>query len=254
MIDLFQTIGKTKAQLENWPLDKEFQLFRRKNSEKAMIQEMIGSVVRKRFWKRAVEIGGNFLCAYSSQVGKICIVEKDKVRAKTFQKTAPQNAEIVNSSWQRFFPNKHYDLAVLAHSVCYFHPNNRKRQLEKLFSCMRKGGKILIVTNALSGDYLSLKHFFYSKNNWNGFLRNNTFLYILNFFVEKPVSISVSQFRATIKAKDGEEMLKKLEFLFGYERQHYALRRKQILKFLRQNQMDTRFSLDNSIFVIQKNV
>lgn len=207
---------------------KSFDLFLKNTDEKKVLVRFIRSNGLLGKTKDFLDIGsgnGSLAVPISEQVKTTTIIEPN---VEFIKKLNVKKYKVLKKRWENVELMKKFDFILAAYVVTYFHPADRQSLIEKAYSYLKPGGKLLIISiDSNRGSWRGIHSYFYKLMG----LRHKSSDIALKKILKKyrPEKFSLV---TKVYAKDMDEMMEILKFDFGkYSKQFkkYAINIKKYL-------------------------
>jgi len=222
--------------------DRWFKNFVKQSDEKNLIFDKVIDIIKKLPHNSCLDIGAgstryNFSKKLAVLFNNYTIIEK-----KPYD-NLPNNINFVKGDWETIKIHNKFDIILASHVIYYF--KNKKNAFKKMFNSLKKNGKIIFITNGTSSDYGLLKRKF-------GKIIGTNYKFTYDFIINLLKNNEYKEYTipSLIDFDTYETLYEAMRLYFDAYPNEYTLFKDDIIKYLKNNINNNKFSTNQKILVI----
>jgi len=196
-------------------------------NEKDVLISQVSKIIGNNPHESCLDIGLGvypfFAEAFSSKFKRYVIVEKEEIRTKL-----PRGVNLIKKDWESVDLNEKFDIIIASHVVYYF--KNKKNAIEKMFSHLNEGGRIIFAVNGKEPDYGPIK-----KNFSEIIGKNYVFTYDELLKLLSEYKVVEYSYPSEIHFKDFNDLFEALRITFDHYPMEYENNKKKVIDYLKNN-------------------
>jgi len=213
-------------------------------NEKDLLVSKIASFVEGKPHESCLEIGLGISPYFASKLSKYfkryAIVEK-----RLIKENIPKPIELINEDWEDLKINEKFDVIIASHVIYYF--KDKKKAVEKMFSCLKKDGRIFFVVNGKESDYGPLKSAFSEMVK-----EKYKFTYDELMTLLKNKKIREYTLPSSVYFSTYEDLFETLRISFDNYPNEYQRLKDKIISYFKENIKGNKFVIDQKIIEVSK--